>query len=76
MFIPADECDSINSATAARTVSALPTTIGSPQPMTPSSVSIFRNSQRGGTLNTSKLVIFTGWLRRKDSKEQVFWNLT
>ena len=38
-----------SSSTAARTVAARPSTIGSPQPAMPSSVESLRNSQRGGT---------------------------
>src|SRR3712207_9031220 len=47
------------SSTAVRTVSARPSTIGSPQPTSPSSVVTLRNSQRGGTLKHSMLLIFT-----------------
>jgi hypothetical protein len=38
-------------------VSARPSTIGSPQPATPSSVESLRNSQRGGTANSSSAVM-------------------
>src|SRR3954453_18687241 len=48
-----------SSCTAARTVSARPSTTGSPQPQTPSSVLTLRNSQRGATRNVSTPVIFT-----------------
>src|SRR2546423_8031161 len=47
------------SRTAARTVSARPSTTGSPQPLIPSSVLTLRNSQRGATRNVSTPVIFT-----------------
>ena len=38
-----------------RPCAARPSTTGSPQPMMPSSVSIFRNSQRGGTMKVVEL---------------------
>ena len=38
----------IPSGTAVSTLRARPSMTGSPQPVTPSSVSIFRNIQRGG----------------------------
>lgn len=37
---------------------AFPSITGSPQPVIPASVSIFKNSQRGGTWNNSYLFIF------------------
>src|SRR5947209_4682731 len=49
---------SASSATASATVRARPSRIGSPRPTRPSSVYIFRNSQRGLTKNVSSLVIF------------------
>jgi len=42
----------------AATVSALPSTMGSPHPSIPSSVVILRNNQRGGTLNNAIFSIF------------------
>ncbi len=47
-----------NSCTAASTVRARPSITASPQPVTPSSVSIFSKVQRGGTRNVVSLVIF------------------
>src|SRR5699024_3280202 len=49
-----------SSSTAAATVAALPSMIGSPHPMIPSSVSILRNSHRGGTVYVVIDVIFIG----------------
>src|SRR5690606_4550799 len=46
-----------SSSTHAATVSARPSTIGSPHPTIPSLVVIFRNSHRGGTLNNSSFSI-------------------
>src|SRR5699024_1781301 len=47
-------------ATAAATVAALPSMMGSPHPTIPSSVSILRNSHRGGTVYVVIDVIFIG----------------
>src|SRR6478735_4237833 len=47
----------INSSTAVLTVAALPSITGSPQPVMPSSVPIFRNNQRGGTWNNYCIVL-------------------
>ena len=44
---------SMSSSTAAATVFARPSTIGSPHPTAPSLVSTLRNSQRGGTWKSS-----------------------
>src|SRR5215475_1894616 len=49
---------SASSWTAVRVVAALPSTTGSPHPVTPSSVDTLQNSQRGGTWKVSMLVIF------------------
>lgn len=49
---------SASSWTAVRTVAALPSTTGSPQPTTPSSVSTRQKSQRGGTAKVSTRAIF------------------
>src|SRR4051812_40481493 len=51
---------SASTPTAARTTSARPSTTGSPQPTSPSSVSTRQNSQRGATRKVSILSIFTG----------------
>jgi hypothetical protein len=63
-----------SSFTAASTVSARPSTTGSPQPTNPSSVVIFRNNHRGGILNSSNFAIFTidivyTFIARKDNEK-------
>src|SRR5699024_2390033 len=55
-----------SSSTAAATVAALPSRMGSPQPTIPSSVSILRNSHRGGTVYVVIDVIFIGLAFRSD----------
>ena len=68
----ADEMWSTVLRTAVSTVRARPSTIGSPQPTIPSSVCIFRNSQRGFTWKRSSLVIFTCHSSTSDSLETRF----
>jgi hypothetical protein len=55
----ADQVGSI-SLTAVATVSARPSTTGSPRPTMPALVWTFRNSQRGWTRNVSSLVTLSG----------------
>ncbi len=54
-----------SSPTAATWVAAWPSSVDSPHPDTPSSVSTLQKAQRGGTGNASTLVIFMSWLQRQ-----------